>query len=127
MIRIRREERWLRDSSRSSHDGCAFGRRHRAPASLPASLAPDVDPSPAGHPAAQAALGTRYSSGKGTAKVDIALALRWWRKAAEQGQGTAQFHLAVCHDSGRGVRMDADKAVAYAAALLHAQSDVIVF
>ena len=34
---------------------------------------------------------------------DDAEALKWWRKAAEQGDAKAQFNLGVMYDKGQGV------------------------
>ena len=39
-------------------------------------------------------------------------AAHWYRRAADQGNPTAQFNLAYCYLEGRGVLQDADKATA---------------
>lgn len=45
---------------------------------------------------------------KGTKAVpqDMAEGLKWVRKAAEQGDAEAQFHLGVMHACGQGVPQD---------------------
>ncbi len=37
---------------------------------------------------------------------DYAAAIRWYRKAADQGNADAQYHLGVMYDKGRGVTQD---------------------
>jgi len=37
--------------------------------------------------------------------------VRWYRKAAEQGEASAQYNLAISYDNGNGVREDKRKAV----------------
>jgi hypothetical protein len=49
--------------------------------------------------------GERYYSGKGVPQ-DFAEAVKWYRKAAEQDNATAQYTLGVCYDNGRGVAKD---------------------
>lgn len=48
-------------------------------------------------------LGTCYSMGKGVKKSD-AEAVKWYQKAAEQGDPRAHFNLGVCYVKGLGVR-----------------------
>lgn len=47
-----------------------------------------------GDAAAQCVLGVRYEQGKGVPQ-DYAQAAAWYRKAAEQGDATAQYYLGV--------------------------------
>ncbi len=42
---------------------------------------------------------------------NYAEAVKWFRKAAEQGDADAQFNLAVCYENGEGVRQDFAEAV----------------
>ena len=42
---------------------------------------------------------------------DDAEAVRWWRRAAEQGHATAQYNLGVMYANGRGVPQDDAEAV----------------
>ena len=46
-----------------------------------------------------------YYNGYGVHQ-DYAEALRWFRKATEQGDADAQFNLGVMYDNGQGVRQD---------------------
>jgi TPR repeat protein len=62
----------------------------------------DVEP---GDPAGQTALGNRYRTGDGLA-VDYGLALRWYRRAAEQGYAAAQNNLGAMYENGLGVARD---------------------
>ena len=50
------------------------------------------------------------TDGEGVAK-DAAEAVKWYRKAAEQGFAAAQYNLGVCYYSGEGVAKDAAEAV----------------
>lgn len=50
-----------------------------------------------------------YSKGRGVAKDD-AEAVKWYRKAAEQGLATAQFNLGLKYERGEGVAKDHGKA-----------------
>ena len=47
-------------------------------------------------------MGTCYENGEMVEK-DIKKAVEWYKKAAEQGNGYAQLHLAVCYKNGEGV------------------------
>ena len=51
-----------------------------------------------------------YDEGRGVAKDD-AEAVKWYRKAAEQGYASAQHNLGVCYADGEGVEKDEDEAV----------------
>ena len=44
-----------------------------------------------------------YSSGLGV-RQDRVEAVRWYRRAAEQGSAQAQNNLGIMYDEGRGVR-----------------------
>ena len=54
---------------------------------------------------AQYQLGAVYASGNGV-PLDYAEAVRWYRRAAEQGQAAAQVRLAKMYDEGKGVTQD---------------------
>jgi len=61
-------------------------------------------------PAAENALGLRYATGVGV-KTDVEEAVRWFTKAAEQGNVAAQSKLGTLYLSGRaGVRKDPNRA-----------------
>jgi tetratricopeptide (TPR) repeat protein len=59
---------------------------------------------------AQCKLGVCYQFGRGVAK-DEAEAVKWYRKAAEQGNADAQFNLGLCYANGHGVGKDEVEAV----------------
>ena len=42
---------------------------------------------------------------------DKAEAVKWYRKAAEQGDARAQCNLGVCYDNGEGIAQDKTEAV----------------
>ena len=65
----------------------------------------------AGDPAAQRALGFRYSHGVDVGK-DLQKGLKWTRKAVEQGDARAMLDLANAYVDGEGVTKDAAKAIA---------------
>ena len=46
-----------------------------------------------------------YGSGQGVPQ-DFAEAAKWYRKAAQQGHGPAQYNLGLMHYNGQGVRQD---------------------
>ena len=46
-----------------------------------------------------------YDHGQGV-PLDYALAVSWYRKAAEQGDGSAQNNLGVMYENGQGVPQD---------------------
>ena len=54
-----------------------------------------------GDPQAQLDVGYRYANGNGVNK-DAVKALKWYLKAAEQGQPRAQYLLALMYDTGLG-------------------------
>ena len=64
----------------------------------------------AGDPAAQRALGFRYSQGVDVEK-DKKKAFKWTKKAAEQGDAKAMLNLANDYANGDGVAVDKEKAV----------------
>ena len=51
-----------------------------------------------------------YINGRGVARDDPE-AVRWYRRAAEQGYATGQFNLGFMYENGRGVRRDRVEAV----------------
>ncbi len=63
-----------------------------------------------GDPKAQLELGERYSSGSSGATKDMAEAAKWYRKAAVQGDGTAQQMLGFMYFKGEGVPQDFSEA-----------------
>ena len=62
-----------------------------------------------GRAEAQLGLGLRYYALGGP--EDLALAVRWFRLAAEQGVDLARFNLGLMYDTGRGVPEDDTEAV----------------
>jgi TPR repeat protein len=64
-------------------------------------------------PAAQVVIGLAYESGTGVSR-DPAEAVRWYRRAADQGHATARFRLAVAFSEGRGVAKDDAECVRWA-------------
>ena len=46
-----------------------------------------------------------YANGRGVSQ-DYAVAIGWYRKAADQGDAEAQFNLGLMYASGRGVPKD---------------------
>jgi TPR repeat protein len=46
-----------------------------------------------------------YANGRGV-KRNYAEALKWWRRAAEQGYASAQFSLGLMYEKGDGVAQD---------------------
>ena len=61
-----------------------------------------MDEADAGNVISQYNLGLCYAEGNGV-EVDLAEAVRWFRKAAEQGMPQAQFNLGLCLSRGAGV------------------------
>ena len=61
-----------------------------------------MDEADAGNVISQYNLGLCYAEGNGV-EVDLAEAVRWFRKAAEQGMPQAQFNLGLCLARGVGV------------------------
>ncbi|MGA1989268.1 MAG: tetratricopeptide repeat protein [Candidatus Sulfotelmatobacter sp.] len=60
-------------------------------------------------PAAENALGRRYATGDGV-KLDESEAVRWFTRAAEQGNVAAQSKLGSLYYGGRGVPQDYNQA-----------------
>ena len=42
---------------------------------------------------------------------DYAEAVKWYRKAAEQGHAVAQYNLGWCYDKGKGVAQNQSEAI----------------
>ncbi len=59
----------------------------------------------AGDPDSELELGLRYEHGEGVPR-DLAEALKWYRKAAEQNYAPGQYYLGVCYANGVGVAKD---------------------
>ena len=51
-----------------------------------------------------------YENGRGVAKDDYE-AVKWYRKAADQGDARAQCNLGLMYENGRGVSKDEYEAV----------------
>ncbi len=64
----------------------------------------------AGDPVAQYNLGVMYAQGEGL-EQDYTEAVKWYRKAADQGRAEAQYNLGVMYDNGEGVEQDYREAV----------------
>ncbi len=64
----------------------------------------------AGDAVAQYNLGVKYHEGQGVPQ-DYAEALKWYRKAAEQGLANAQYNIGILFEAGRGVPQDTAEAV----------------
>lgn len=62
-----------------------------------------------GNAAAQGLLATMFSNGLGVAKDDLA-AVKWWKKAAEQGEPNSEFHPGQTY-AARGTQADDAQAV----------------
>jgi TPR repeat protein len=54
-------------------------------------------------------LGLAYAKGEGVL-VNLDEAVKWWRKAAEQGEEVAQYQLGLAYSKGEGVSRDDEKA-----------------
>ncbi len=65
----------------------------------------------AGNAQAQFLLGQLSDNGFGSVALDPREAARWYRMAAAQNHGEAQFTLARAYAFGRGVKQDKDKAL----------------
>ena len=63
-----------------------------------------------GEPDGQCSLGVMYAKGEGVAQ-DYAEAVKWFRRAAEQGLAAAQNNLGASYDKGEGVAQDYAEAV----------------
>ncbi len=55
---------------------------------------------------AQNSLAVRYEQGDGGVKDNLAEALKWLKKSAEQGYNYAQYNLGLCYFYGKGVAVD---------------------
>ncbi len=64
------------------------------------------DRAAAGDPDAQFSLGKNYEAGRSGLKKDYAMAARWYRKSAEQGNAYAQASLGILYHSGKGLPHD---------------------
>ena len=56
-------------------------------------------------------IGYDYYYGTNGKQTDYSEAVEWFRKAAEQGYGRAQYYLGFCYDNGQGVSQDYSEAV----------------
>ena len=56
-----------------------------------------------------AELGRMYAHARGVTR-NLTEAVKWYRKAAERGEASAQFDLSLCYYSGHGVRRTTLKA-----------------
>ena len=63
-------------------------------------------------PTAQYILGHRYAYGRGKTR-DYAKALKWFRRAADQGQPAAQHNLSLMYATGTGLAQDLAQARAW--------------
>jgi TPR repeat protein len=54
-------------------------------------------------------MGVCYQNGQGIAKDDTE-AVKWYRKAADKGNATAQFNLGMCYKNGIGTSKDESEA-----------------
>jgi hypothetical protein len=59
-----------------------------------------------GNPQDQVSVGRAYQSGNDGVPKDDVEAVRWYRKAAEQGYAEAQWELGNMYDNGQGVEQD---------------------
>lgn len=64
-----------------------------------------------GNAAAQKDLGLLYGSGTRGVAIDRAEAVKWFRKAAEQGNADGQYQLAWAYYTGAGVEKDDSEAI----------------
>jgi TPR repeat protein/DNA-directed RNA polymerase subunit RPC12/RpoP len=64
-----------------------------------------------GNPFWQCALAEDYEFGLLGVSTNIVEAVKWYHKAAEQGNAEAQFNLGVCYAKGEGVDQDSYEAV----------------
>ena len=62
-------------------------------------------------PKEQCTIGGDYFYGRNGKARNFAEAVKWYRKAAEQGNADAQFNLGYCYLTGQGVSQDYTKAV----------------
>ena len=80
--------------------------------STPMSLLEIIQKANGGDASTQFALGEFYFFGEGVVQ-NHAEAVKWWRKAAEQGYAEAQHNLGVCYVKGEGVGQDYGQAYRY--------------
>ncbi|MCH2211043.1 MAG: sel1 repeat family protein [Fuerstiella sp.] len=59
-----------------------------------------------GHPNAQFLIGFWYTIGQGGVQIDDVEALKWYRRAADQGLAKAQFTVGQMYSSGEGATKD---------------------
>ena len=59
-----------------------------------------------GNAQSQHELGCAFDFAKLGVETDPVAAVKWYRKAADQNHGKAQFHLACCYRKGNGVEQD---------------------
>ena len=52
-----------------------------------------------------------YADGRGVARDDAEADVRWYRRAAEQGNASGQVNLGLRYSTGRGVARDDAEAV----------------
>ena len=81
-----------------------------------------------GNARAQYKLGITYQYGNGV-PMDLAIAVKWYRKAAEQGFPTAQYNFATMYSTGEGMPKNNEEAFKWfrmAAEQGHASSQVAV-
>lgn len=62
-----------------------------------------------GNPYAQFSLGAMHDDGRGVPQ-DYGLALKWYRKAAEQGLADAQYLAGMHYATGRGMKVNIQRA-----------------
>lgn len=65
----------------------------------------------AGDPSAQFVIGKIYDYGNGGVTQNQEVAVRWYRRAAEQGYPGAQFNMGNCCQLGEGVEQNKEEAV----------------
>jgi TPR repeat protein len=63
--------------------------------------------------AAQLVCGEIYAAGDRSVPQNWTTAAKWWRKAAEAGDVTAQWCIGQCYYYGRGVERDVAKAMTW--------------
>ncbi len=92
------------------------------PAKAPAPVATSVQapaPKPAPQQASQTAMSTqemyemgeKYYYGKGGVTKNYVQAFEWYKQAADHGDVSAQFRLAICYENSQGVKKDINKAI----------------
>jgi TPR repeat protein len=62
---------------------------------------------------AQTLVGLAFDWGRGGEAQDFAQAMTWYRKAADQGNATAQFGIGRLYDNGHGVKQDYAQAMTW--------------